>query len=152
MCLTFMRWLESRMLDVWWHEQTSFYCALQILCGSTNRRFMPPCPEQVYRLRCSNSIWSLPICVPRFGSFPNMSKSFIRILFALVTSLMSPFQMFWGTMNSTHEKQRPSRIYAVCALTAPSAGQTASLPLPRPPCSLILKSEQWAALPGLLSI
>lgn len=79
--------------------------------------------EQVYRLRCSNSIWSLPICEPRFGNFLNMSKFFIGILFALVT-LMSPFQMFWDTMKSTHEKQRTSRIHAVCVLTTPSACQT----------------------------
>ena len=79
--------------------------------------------EQVYRLRCFSSIWSLPICEPRFGNFPNMSRFFIGILFALVT-LMSPFQMFWDTMKSTHEKQRTSRINAVCVLTTPSAGQT----------------------------
>lgn len=36
--------------------------------------------------------------------------------------------MFWGTMNSTHEKQRPSRIDAVCVLTTPSAGQTCLSP------------------------
>ena len=95
-----------------------------------------PCLEQVYQLRCSSSIWSLPICVPHFGSFPDMSKSFIGILFALVTSLMSPFQMFWDTMNSTHEKQRNSRINAVCVLTAPPAVYSAHLSLPWPPSSL----------------
>ena len=53
-----------------------------------------------------------------------MSKFFIGILFSLVTSKMSPLQMFWDTMNSTHEKQRTSRINAVCVPTAPSADQT----------------------------